>query len=1281
MTRIRIGLWAYLAFIVGVIVAAALVAYGAYNAQERFKEAQADVLGDARDLAQTVAASTAHFLITGAYDGVEQTLLRLAGLQQVKSIELFDVSGGAVSAVVVQAGTPRASFTRRTFRVPDGAQQLVGDDQFTMVVPIERGSTIGWVRTETDAAHLRTIRARIWRETILVLLVTLTMIMGGLAWGLRRAVRPLTRSTEFAESLTRQRGQPLELASPVREVSSLAQALNRLSVTLREQETALRASELRKSAILEASLDCLITIDERGRVVEFNPTAERTFGYAREEAVGRTMSELIVPPAMRAAHEAGMKRYLDTGHGPVLRRRIELAAVDRDGREFPVEVAIVPFDVDGKPYFAGYLRDITAQKTLEQERATAEAALRLQSERMRVGQLAAGLLIMDWDIPRDELSWSDSPEWLRGPVPAETGAYPPFLQQVHPEDREAFVAMRRRALDHLSSESFEYRVVRTDGEVRWVDSRHLVFSGPDGKAARMIIALHDITERKQALEAARSAQEKLARLLSSSRIIVYIDRASHAFECTYMSDNAKTVVGFDAAEFVADPALWASRVHPDDLPGVHRDFDRLLESGHFEHEYRFRHADGRYRWMRDEQTLRRNADGEPTEVVGAWWDITDRRHAEARLADSERRYRMLADNASDLVQVFDADNRRLYVSPSLIRLMGPHFDAASPFGTYVHADDRSRIKRVVDALRGTGGEARAEFRYMLPDRGEPIWVEAVAKRLEDGEIRGGVLITMREVTERKQIADLLEQSVRALQGQKHALDEHAIVSITDREGRITYANERFVAVSGYPREALMGQTHRLIKSGLHAPAFYAEMWETITAGRAWHGEIANRSRDGVIYWVASTIVPLLDAHGRPQEYIAIRTDITRQKNVELALSEARDRELETGHAIQDSLLLGEVPRLRTLEIATFAQPSQGVDGDFYDFFAVHGRSCDVLIGDVMGKGVTAALMGAGLKNQYGRVLSQLLAPGRASTELPRPGDIINQLHRRITGELIRLDAFVTLAYCRIDLHLGRLLYIGAGHPPAIHVTADGATSLVAGGNLPLGIDLNERYVESTHPFDVGDLLFLYSDGVTEARDAAGEEYGQARLAAHVRSLRAAGVPPAILVQSVRRAVAQFTSAPAWTDDFTIIAFQNRGEQPDLHSEEFVRDLAELTRLRNWVGDLSAAFLAEDATQRMILAAVEVASNIVRHADVPVRSAAFLCHHDITPAQVRLDFFYMGKPYDRTAVAPPDFSGAREGGFGLFIIEHSVDAFSQSVLAEDVNRLSLVMNRKPRGARP
>jgi PAS domain S-box-containing protein len=124
---------------------------------------------------------------------------------------------------------------------------------------------------------------------------------------------------------------------------------------------------------------------------------------------------------------------------------------------------------------------------------------------------------------------------------------------------------------------------------------------------------------------------------------------------------------------------------------------------------------------------------------------------------------------------------------------------------------------------------------------------------------------------------------------KHALDEHALVSMADVRGRIVQANSRFCAVSGYSEAELLGQDHRIVNSGHHDAAYFKAMWRTVARGQTWQGEFCNRAKSGRLYWVSTTIVPRLDEAGKPFQYIAIRTEITEQKRLQSDAVELRDR--------------------------------------------------------------------------------------------------------------------------------------------------------------------------------------------------------------------------------------------------------------------------------------------------------------------------------------------------------------------------------------------------------
>ncbi|MDQ4124247.1 MAG: SpoIIE family protein phosphatase [Actinomycetota bacterium] len=162
-----------------------------------------------------------------------------------------------------------------------------------------------------------------------------------------------------------------DIREPDHELLRMMEAIGGQIGQFIERETVqdeVRVSEARKSAILEAALDCIVSMDHHGRVVEFNPMAEKVFGYRREDVIGKEMAEVIIPPHLREQHRNGLARYLRTGEGPVVGSRIEITGARSDGTEFPVELAITRVDLPGAPLFTGYLRDITDRKDAETER-------------------------------------------------------------------------------------------------------------------------------------------------------------------------------------------------------------------------------------------------------------------------------------------------------------------------------------------------------------------------------------------------------------------------------------------------------------------------------------------------------------------------------------------------------------------------------------------------------------------------------------------------------------------------------------------------------------------------------------------------------------------------------------------------------------------------------------------------------------------------------------------------------------------------------------------------
>jgi PAS domain S-box-containing protein len=276
-----------------------------------------------------------------------------------------------------------------------------------------------------------------------------------------------------------------------------------------QAESALRESEALTRAVLESAIDCVIAIDAQGRILEFNPAAERTFGYPRTQILGQPMADLIIPPALRPRHQQGLARYLATGEVVILGRRVELTGMRADGTEFPLELTISRVDLPGPPVFTAYLRDISERKRVEEELVQGRERLRLALEAGRLGT-------WQWDIATERVTWDQTLEAIYGfPPGGFPGTYESYVERIHPEDRESVAQSVLRSVETASGHQFEHRVIWPDGTERWVEGRGRVVRGDRGEIVGMVGISADITERKREEDAQRFLAEAGAVLASS----------------------------------------------------------------------------------------------------------------------------------------------------------------------------------------------------------------------------------------------------------------------------------------------------------------------------------------------------------------------------------------------------------------------------------------------------------------------------------------------------------------------------------------------------------------------------------------------------------------------------------------------------------------------------------------------------------------------------------------------------------------------------------------------
>jgi sigma-B regulation protein RsbU (phosphoserine phosphatase) len=499
-------------------------------------------------------------------------------------------------------------------------------------------------------------------------------------------------------------------------------------------------------------------------------------------------------------------------------------------------------------------------------------------------------------------------------------------------------------------------------------------------------------------------------------------------------------------------------------------------------------------------------------------------------------YLSFFDKLDAAVYTLDSEGRFLHISPAIERITGRTFEdlKGEAFRDIVCSEDREVVDRIV---MGPQGEAAAhELRIIHRDSSETRCIVA-ARRIvaSGGATLIGIIGKIRECGNLQAYDPETEEKMRKF---SFAVEHSpATVVITDNQGAIEYVNPKFTSLTGYRFDEVRGQNPRILKSGKQPSGFYKELWKTISSGREWRGEFHNRKKNDDLYWESASISPIFDRAGGITHYIAVKEDITERKSAEEALriSEERlreknfsmEREIRYARTVVERLLPGKPPVHKNLAVEFHYNPMSAIGGDFFSFNNAMERGLGVFIGDLAGHGVSAALFLSLIKSITDR---------------------LNDIHgadpvlylKRLNNELYQSSGlfFMTALYGYFDFSNNGAAFTFAqgGHPPPVLYRAedDTARQLISDG-IPIGIAQVAGFEEVALNLVPGDRVFLYTDGITEARDENKEMIGPEGLERIISRTGGMSLRESLvyIIDEVRR----FRGSEPAEDDLLLIGFE------------------------------------------------------------------------------------------------------------------------------------------------